>query len=160
MTAPKKQVDKDRAAMNRRVEANSKPIATGVVMNALIFRAVAYALSLFLTGRFAPPKLELIESSLVKTYLRRTDSSDDGELSSAIAEADLFAQLSELRALGQPLPTLTANGGGYDFFGHLDGPVSQARLWSSVIRAISRKLIEDGIVLPQEFDRLSQKGGT
>jgi hypothetical protein len=159
MTAPKKGVDKDRATMKRRVDANSKPIATGLVMNARVFRAVAYALSLFLTGRFAPPKLELIESSLVKTSLRRTDSSDDGELSSAIAEADLFAQLSELKALGQPLPTLTGNGG-YEFFGHLDGPVSQAKLWSSVIRAISRRLIEEGIVLPQEFDRLSQQGGT
>jgi hypothetical protein len=150
--------DKDRAIVKQRAEANPKLVTTGLVMNAMIFRAVAYALCLFLTGRFAPPKLELLESSLVKTSLRRTDQSDDGELSSAIAQADLFAQLAELKALGHPLPSQSANSGHYEFLDELDGAVSQARLWSSVIRTIARKLMVDGVVLPNDFDRMTQMG--
>jgi hypothetical protein len=63
-----------------------------------------------------------------------------------------------LKALGHPLPSQSANSGHYEFLDELDGAVSQARLWSSVIRTIARKLMVDGIVLPKDFDRMTQMG--
>jgi hypothetical protein len=82
---------------------------------------------------------------------RRTDTSDDGELATQVAEADMFAQLSELHALGMTSRSHMADG---DYIGELDGPLGQAALWTKVVRDISSVLIRKGTVTSAEFGQI------
>ena len=72
-------------------------------------------------------------------------------------QADLFAQLAELKVLGHPLPTKT-NVGGTMIFSMISRARCHRRNFGPVIRTIARKLMVDGVVLPKDFDRMTQMG--
>jgi hypothetical protein len=123
---------------------------------AMIARAVAHGLWLFLSGRFMPPRLEMVDSfvrtSLVSISAR--GQADDYGVARAVTEADLFAQAVEQDILRGK------RGGNYAEVPDvaLHRAFAQSDLWRGKVVQIVGILMRDGLISSQRFDALIETG--
>lgn len=135
------------------VDKQKLPVET--FANAQAVRQIAYALSLYVSGRYEAPRVFML-GPLVHTVLTRADNDNEG-LKEALQEADLFAQAAEIRALGvwrklgmhdSELALMTGRNGAL---------LNRTRaaldtLWD-VVTELSKRLMRQDIVRAEHFSR-------
>lgn len=128
-------------------------VAVNDLRTAQAVRQVAHALSLYLSGKFGPPRV-LSFGPLLQTVILRADNDNDG-VADAYQAADLIAQAGEFRALGA-VQSAGLNQSSVDAIGGRTGVMlSRAadtleNLWP-VITRLSNALIKDGFICGRDF---------
>jgi hypothetical protein len=118
-------------------------------------REVATALSLFLSGKFRPPRL-MLYGNAVRTALCRMDGEDSD--ADAVADATLLGQYVESEMLGVKMPNPEKFPAGVQVA--LARAANCADLWRPVISALAAILLRDGRVTGHQFSILSECSNT